>query len=381
MPRGITGRTHFALIVIGKSAATVEEVLGSCAADPLVAGLRVRSVGIASREDRPAGCRIANIVSSSTGSWENDDDLVEALRRQVEHLWRHVATRNEAGLTPAEFAAVRQLHTDHGSADEVDDEDASPLDALIPDILDITDEPEAQDTERITPPAAAAERAVTRWLASIGWRRQREVVPPAQQAPPPLATGLVYLLVVSEQVAIPDPDLGRLQTAVLAVDEKLATRSACRYQVKLVYGDDTELRGELGEAGRISRRGGRRSVEIDDFTAVLKGVRAALRRDSAVVEAKARAQSLAIARPAVVIFAVDPPIADHGSSEAFRDLVANATVIWVVPRNSEALVSPTFVEGHTVAVLPEHPAVAEDICDFLLATDYLAPAPCGAPGA
>ena len=51
------GRSHFALIVIAKSATTIEELLGSCAAEPFLARLRMRLAGIASIDDRQPGNR------------------------------------------------------------------------------------------------------------------------------------------------------------------------------------------------------------------------------------------------------------------------------------------------------------------------------------
>ena len=55
------GRSHFALIVIAKSAMTIEELLGSCAAEPFLARLRMRFAGIASIDDRQHGNRFADI--------------------------------------------------------------------------------------------------------------------------------------------------------------------------------------------------------------------------------------------------------------------------------------------------------------------------------
>jgi len=67
----------------------------------------------------------------------------------------------------------------------------------------------------------------------------------------------------------------------------------------------------------------------------------------------------------VVIFTADPPMADRSSALAFADLAAEAAVVWVVPANSQGLVSPTFGNAPTVAVIGEHQAVADEICGLL----------------
>jgi hypothetical protein len=94
---------------------------------------------------------------------------------------------------------------------------------------------------------------------------------------------------------------------------------------------------------------------------VLRALRGSLRRDEQVVGAIATASGLSVMSPAVVILAADPPVADLGAAAAFRDLAAEASVLWVVPKGLQGLVSPAF--GTTV--LGAHPAVAQDVLDVL----------------
>ena len=101
-------RNHFALVVIDKSASAIEEVLSSCGADPYLAGLRVRTAGIASQDDRADAARVADITASPSGTWNRESDLADALYRQCENLLSYFAARGEPGLTPAEFAALSQ---------------------------------------------------------------------------------------------------------------------------------------------------------------------------------------------------------------------------------------------------------------------------------
>ena len=66
------GRSHFALVVIAKSAVAIEELLGSCAADPFLVGLRTRFAGIASFDDRTPGNGVMDIMTSPAGPAERD---------------------------------------------------------------------------------------------------------------------------------------------------------------------------------------------------------------------------------------------------------------------------------------------------------------------
>jgi hypothetical protein len=376
------GRNHFALIVIDKSARTIDELLGTCAAEPFLAGLRVRFAGIASRDDRQAGT--AHIVSSRTGTWQDEGDLVDALRRQCEELPRYFVTRAEPGLTPAELAALRRAHgrpAASAGSPAGDGPGGGPGDGSELDVLDDADQtvrqpvrqPAGQSAGLATGPAdtdappAAGRRVpgVSRWLPGLPRRGRRQAGPDGEAAPALAAMGLVHLLVTGDPHAAGDPAIGRLQAVLLEVDKKLAAQQACAYQVRLVHGDDNELRGELRDAGLLGRRAAKRSVEAADSAVLFKGVRAVLRGDRALVEAAARAGGLTVARPAVVIFTSDPPMADRGSAAAFGDLAAEATVVWVVPRNSEGLVSPAFARGPGIVVKGEHHAVADDICGLL----------------
>jgi hypothetical protein len=382
------GRSHFALVIIAKSAMTIEGLLGSCAAEPLLAGLRVRYAGIASADDRQPGTGFADIVSSPTGKW-GGRDLVDALRRQCDELPRFFTTRGDPGLSRAELTALRRAHGAGGDVAGALEKGAEDAGGGESDVLDNDDAPAGMpaaagaipgtvigddDDDAAAPGARRAALAVSRWLPGIPWRAHRQQAPPNPPGPAPKNTGLVYLLAVGEPDSMEDPALGRLQTALAEVDEKLAAQQACGYRVRLLYGDDGRLRGELLDAGRLGRRAAKRSVKADDFGELLKGVLASLRRDGAQVEVIARAQGQTVARPAVVIFTADPPMADRSSAVAFADLAAEAAVVWVVPANSQGLVSPTFGNAPTVAVIGEHRAVADEICGLLSAAGAYAQA-------
>ena len=370
------GRSHFALVVIAKSAMTVEELLGSCAAEPFLVGLRMRFVGIASSDDRDQGNDVMDITSSPAGSWRDERELVDALRQRCEELPRYFAARGEPGLTRAELAALRHAHIQ--AAAEGDDPEGevgeAPDEAPVPDVLD--DAP--QDAALVECDSAPAESAAgrlsairARWLPGNPWRRGKQVAEAddpgaaATEVAARTAMGLVYLLMIVEQDTAVDPALGRLQAALLEVDKRLAAQPFCTYQVRVIRGSDDHLRGELQDAGKLGRRAAKQSVKTGDFTAVLKGIRGSLNRDRGLVQTTATAAGLTIVPPTVVFFAADPPIADLGAATVFADIAAEARVVWVVPGKLEGLVSPAFGAAGGAAVLGEHPAVADEILDLM----------------
>ena len=372
------GRSHFALVVIAKSAMTIEELLGSCAAEPFLVGLRMRFIGIASSDDRSQENDVMDITSSPVGSWRDESELADALRQRCEELPRYFAARGERGLTRAKLAALRDAHLqaaaegDEPEGDVGEARDGTP----VPDVLD--------DAPQDATPVDAADSAPTevatgrlgairaRWRPGNPWRHGKQVTEAddrgadAPEEAARSAMGLVYLLMIVEQDTAADPALGRLKAALLDVDKRLAAQPFCTYQVRVIRGSDDHLRGELQDAGKVGRRMAKRSVKTGDFTAVLKGIRGSLNRDRGFVQITAAAAGRTVASPTVIIFAPDPPMADLDAATVFADIAAEARVVWVVPGKLEGLVSPAFgTAGGAAAVLGEHAAVVDEILDLM----------------
>jgi hypothetical protein len=378
------GRSHFALIVIAKSAMTIEGLLGSCSTEPFLAGLRMRVVGIASSDDRKTGDGLADITNSPAGHWRDERDLTDALHQRCEELPRYFAAHGESGLTRGELAALRHAHAQpaaRGGGPE-GDADGGPDEAPPPDVLE--DAPEAAETaprQDVATVDAAGSGAIgsaarrpaavsaSRWLPGSPRGRRKQAAKPRDPEIADAASsarkamGLVYLFMIVDKDAAADPVHGRLQGALREVDRRLAAQPFCEYQVRVIHGGDGDLRGVLQDAGRLVRRASRRSVKTEDFASVLKGIRASLRRDRQLVQIIATAKGLTVARPTVVIFAADPPMADLDAAKVFADVAAEATVVWVVPAKLEGLVSPAFGRPCGATVLGEHQAVADEILD------------------
>lgn len=377
------GRSHFALIVIAKSATTIEELLGNCAAEPFLVRLGMRLAGIASTDDRQQGDGSVEITSSPEGTWHNERKLIDALRQRCAELPRYFAARSEPGLTRAEFAALRDDHVQPEADADGPGGDAggAPDEVSVPDLLDGAPEATGSASDQDAAPAdtagdAPAESAAGhlsvisafRRLPRVHWPRGKQEAASAgdpetalPQEPARTAMGLVYLLMVVDQDAAADPALERLQAALLDMDRRLAAEALCGYQVRVIHGRDDHLRGELQDAGRLGRRDAKRMIKTADFTVVLKVIRGSLRRDCGLVQTIATAAGLTAIPPTVVIFTADPPMAELDAGDVFADLAAEAKVVWVVPRRLEGLVSPAFGAASGATVLEESQAVADEI--------------------
>jgi hypothetical protein len=383
-------RNHFALIVIDKSASAIEEVLSSCGADPYLAGLRVRTAGIASQDDRDGAARVADITASPSGTWNRESDLADALYRQCENLLSYFAARGEPGLTPAEFAALSQPQQPQRPQPpgEPPDPAAGPAEDVLPDDLlegsgggygntaVTAGQPTLTGAAALTGTTALPGRGMLGWLPRFPRYRRRGPDPAGQGAaglglavqpviPPPRTVGLVSLLIAADPDATTDAGFGRLRAVPLAVDQRLAAQYDCGYRVRLVHGDEGRLRGELDAAGQLRGRRARRLVRAGDFAVLFRGLRAMQRRDAALMQPAAAAMGLDMARPAVVVCTADPPLADGGTVIALRELALEATVVWVLPWDREKLISPALRNIPGVAVVTEHQSAAEDIWDAL----------------
>ncbi len=380
------GRNHFALIVIDKSAATIEQVLVSCGAEPFLAGFRMRLAGIASHDDRTDSGYDADIVASSNGAWRDPADLVAALYRQCEDLLRYFAARRELGLTPVELDVLKRAYApadDDGAANSADEQAAGPTDLLDPESpatwsppsdkpvssghLPAPSPPPVPLVAGPPPTPAGLAGAVSRLLLGAPWRRGQQSPPstPLAATTPPGSLGLVYFLTLTEHGIGEGIEQDRLQAVLLDVDKGLAAQPDRAYQIKLLHGSDDVLRGDRQQAGLLNRRDARRSVEITRFDEVVQNVRAVLRRDLAEVGSTATAIGVLVARPAVVLLTTDPPIADRRSVGAFGELAAEATIIWLVPRKTESLVNPVFGDRGPAAVLGESHSVADRVCQIV----------------
>lgn len=104
---GEAARNFSALVVIDRSAVAVDQVLRGCQGDPVLAALKVRFRGMASRDDRPPATpgqgqgTGPEIVISPDGTRWSRDDLVSEISRYAEELLAVFGSGREPGLPAA----------------------------------------------------------------------------------------------------------------------------------------------------------------------------------------------------------------------------------------------------------------------------------------
>jgi len=411
-----SGRNHFALVVIDKSAATAEEVLTRCAAEPFLARLRLRLLGIASNDDRLPGDRASaqepgsfwEIVVSPSGAWRRESDLVDVLRHYGDELLSYFSAQQLPGLSLGELAVIKSRYQQYSAqgaaagapAPSTTTDNPGPESDLLeagtvvvpqgqapaqadreddhqPRLEQAEEEPEADENESAAAaesaaekpenpdeqdPAQPAERPVSfrsRWLPGVYWPRGNRKAADEAGSAEPVARALVYLLIAGDGPSADHAAWERSRAALLEADRKFAAAPGVACLVRALQGDEGSLAGELREAGRLTRRSVKRPVTDADFAAVLEKIRGMLRRDRALVGASEGAE----VRAAIVIFAPDPPLVDPATVEVFAELTREALVTWVVPKESEGLLTPALGESAGAQVHTDYEAVAEELVD------------------
>ena len=371
---------------------------------------------------------VPDIVTSPTGVWSRKEDLVNALRRFADELQRGFSASHEPGMSAAELDELRaryHQHTAPQTAEAVGAAKGRSPEALPgPDMLagDAGPAQTPRDREAPDPPVSRREPAPgaqqpaqhrrlpghpagqepghpagqeagqegpgpasaasgppepaglasrpRRWFSELRRRRGRqpETGEPKDGGPGeggtedtvPKTEGLIYLLIVGGASSRDDAALNRSRSAVREVDGKLAELPGFAYRVRMLHGDEDGLRSDLRDAGQLGRRHVRRTVADMDFAALLESIRASLKRDGVTLRA-----ATAAARPAVVFFTPEPPLADTVAAELFRDLAREASIIWALPKSARPLLSEAFTDAPGVQVIPDDQTVADEIAALL----------------
>ena len=180
---------------------------------------------------------------------------------------------------------------------------------------------------------------------------------PEAAAVPVTAIAPVFLLL--HALVSPDGQVSwrKCRSLSVSLDRKLSSSRSAAFMVRAVSGAD----GSLRDAGHLRERDIRRPDPQLEFEQSLDRLRKAMTSDLGSLNR----MTLPAIPPAVVIFAVDVPVADVISAEVYRRLAEQASVIWVVPEPSAHLISPLFSNG--VQVLGFHDGIANEIAGLLQA--------------
>jgi hypothetical protein len=199
-------------------------------------------------------------------------------------------------------------------------------------------------------------RRIAFWLGEEGVRGSAPF--PAGgggEADPPSLSGLVFLFLAGDQRADGSAGWRRGRKVLREVEAKLAATPGITYQVRALPGRDGRTLRKPRKAGRRSRRALRRPIDGLDFSQSLASARAAIHRDVAAL----RMGGAIVTRPAMVCYAVTPPLADAITAEEYGRLASEALVTWVVPEDSAALMPPAFTASGA-QVLTDHYAVGDE---------------------
>lgn len=377
--------SDFAIVVADASAAVAEGVLAECATSPFLATLPMRWHGITAADDRDSARDIAGgqITVAGQGAW-NHEFLVSELRRYAEELMRYFASARE-GITQDELGSLRARYEQHLVQDNNGETLALPPAAVpeapVPAPAASPPEPPQPATPAVSrpgppdpPEAAESEPAPGRLRRLLDGRRRRgrpsapasaaaSALASAAEPNTPRACGLAYFLVIGDALADDPPAWQRSRSTLLAVDQKIAALPGAEYAIRLLDGDEQALRGDLRPAGQLARRDVRDPVSDADFAGVLNEIRTLVRRDMA----RSSGSGKAAARPAVLFFASEPPLADSVTAEVFGELAREAVVIWVIPKEMKDLLASAFAGPPGAHVVDSRDEAADDIADLLSA--------------
>jgi hypothetical protein len=172
--------------------------------------------------------------------------------------------------------------------------------------------------------------------------------------------GLVFLFLADDQRSDGSAPWRRGRKVLREVEAKLAATPGITYQVRALPGRDAVALRKPRPAGRRSRSALRRPADGLDFSQALASSRTAIHRDVAAL----RMGGAIVTRPAMVCYAVTPPLADAITAQEYGRLASEALVTWVVPEGSAALMPPAFSAGGA-QVVTDHYAAGDEVAHLV----------------
>jgi hypothetical protein len=176
----------------------------------------------------------------------------------------------------------------------------------------------------------------------------------------PSLSGLVFLFLADDQRADGSSGWRRGRKVLRDVEAKLAATPGITYRVRALPGRDAGALRKPRQAGRWARWALRRPADGMDFPRMLASSRTAMQRDLAVL----RQGGAIVTRPAVVCYAVTPPLADAITAEEYGRLTREALITWVVPEDAAGLMPPAFIASGEQLVI-DHYAAGDEVAHLV----------------
>jgi hypothetical protein len=176
----------------------------------------------------------------------------------------------------------------------------------------------------------------------------------------PSASGLVFLFLADDQRSDGSAGWRRGRKVLREVEAKLAGTPGITYRVRALPGKDARALRKPRQAGRWSRWALRRPADGIDFPRMLASSRTAIQRDMGML----RQGGAIVTRPAVVCYAVTPPLADAITAEEYARLTREALITWVVPESTAALMPPAFTASGERVVI-DHYAAGDEVAHLV----------------
>jgi len=151
----------------------------------------------------------------------------------------------------------------------------------------------------------------------------------------------------------------RARSLLLELDSKFAGGPGPAWKVRFAPDPSRIKESKLQDAGRLTRKHFRRTSASLDFAQGLAAMRTVLHRDLAAFERSASAAEAA----AIVLFAIDVPLADAVTTREYEQVAGLARVIWVVPEAMTALISPLFATGGRI--FADYPGIGDEVVSLL----------------
>ena len=177
------------------------------------------------------------------------------------------------------------------------------------------------------------------------------------------APALIFMILYGDTNPDEQTSWRRGRSLMAKVDQGLAAARPDAFKVRAFSGKGGSVRTPLRKAGCLSQRDIKRPDHGHELGQSLDRIHSVLQKDLDGLE---RVPDPGV-EPVIVIFAIEIPVADVITAEAYIALALDTTIVWVVPEGGNGLMSQTFSTSET-RIIPDHEEVADEVVKLVLAS-------------